>query len=62
VVDPVAKNTPANRAIDQLNRKLAADARVQSVLISMADGLTVCRKLYVPSMDNRRMTDSRRLL
>ena len=33
VVDPVKKNTPTNRAIDQLNRKLAADSRVQSVLI-----------------------------
>jgi len=62
LVHPVAKNTPTNRAIDQLNRKLAVDTRVQSVLIPMADGLTVCRKLYTPGMDGRRMTDSRRLL
>jgi caffeoyl-CoA O-methyltransferase len=51
VVDPVEKNTPTNRAIDQLNRKLAADSRVQSVLIPIADGLVVCRT-----------TESRRLL
>ncbi len=59
VVDPVQKNTPTNRAIDQLNRKLAADNRVQSVLIPMADGLSVCRKLYVAGVDGRRMSDSR---
>jgi len=62
VVHPVEKNTPTNRAIDQLNRKLAADSRVQSVLIPMADGLVVCRKLYTPGTDGRRMSDSRRLL
>jgi caffeoyl-CoA O-methyltransferase len=60
VVDPVGKNTHATRAIDQLNRKLATDARVQSVLIPMADGLVICRKLYAPGMDGRRMTDMRR--
>ena len=62
VVHPVQKNTPTNRAIDQLNRKLAADNRIQSVLIPMADGLVVCRKLYAVGTDTRRMTDSRRLL
>jgi len=62
VVHPVQKNTPTNRAIDQLNRKLAVDSRVQSVLIPMADGLYVCRKLAPPGGDTRRMTDSRRLL
>jgi caffeoyl-CoA O-methyltransferase len=62
VVHPVEKNTPTNRAIDQLNRKLAADSRIQSVLIPMADGLVVCRKLYVAGLDGRRMTESRRLL
>ena len=62
VVHPVEKNTPTNRAIDQLNRKLAADSRVQSVLIPMADGLVVCRKLYTPGSDGRRMNESRRLL
>jgi caffeoyl-CoA O-methyltransferase len=62
VAHPVERNQPANRAIDQLNRKLATDSRVQSVLIPMADGLAVCRKLFVAGMDGRRMTDSRRLL
>jgi caffeoyl-CoA O-methyltransferase len=62
LVHPVAKNTPTNRAIDQLNRKLAADTRIQSVLIPMADGLTVCRKLYTPGIDGRRTTDSRRVI
>lgn len=47
VVDPIAKNTPENRAIDQLNRKLAADHRVQSVLISVADGLHLCLKKQI---------------
>jgi len=62
VVHPVAKTQPVNRAIDQLNRKLATDNRVQTVLIPMADGLTVCRKLYTPGSDGRRMSESRRLL
>jgi len=61
VVDPIAKNTPVNRAIDQLNRKLAVDIRVQSVLLPIADGLYVCRKLPTPGGEVRRMTDSRRL-
>jgi caffeoyl-CoA O-methyltransferase len=62
VVDPVERNMPANRAIDQLNRKLAADGRVQSVLVPMADGLVICRKLYSPGTETRRMSDTRRLL
>lgn len=33
------------RAIDKLNKKLARDARVQAVLLPVADGLTFCRKL-----------------
>ena len=41
VVDP--KND-RDRAIDALNRKLAADARVDSVLLPVADGLNLCRK------------------
>jgi len=62
LVDPAYKNTPSNRAIDQLNRKLATDNRVQSVLIPMADGLVVCRKLLTPGVDGRRLTtDTRRL-
>lgn len=32
------------RALDALNRKLAADQRVQSVLLPVADGLQLCRK------------------
>jgi caffeoyl-CoA O-methyltransferase len=45
VIDPVARTEPSIRAIDDLNRKLADDSRVQSVLISVADGLHLCRKL-----------------
>lgn len=44
VLDPDKKFTPANRAIDELNRKLAVDPRVQAVLLPIADGLTLCRK------------------
>ena len=62
LVDPVQKNTPTNRAIDQLNRKLAADGRVQSVLVPMADGLVVCRKLSTPGVDGRRLTSDTRQL
>lgn len=32
------------RALDALNQKLAADERVESVLLPIADGLNVCRK------------------
>lgn len=32
------------RALDALNKKLAADDRVESVLLPLADGLNVCRK------------------
>lgn len=38
-------NDPAGSAIDALNRKLARDVRVQSVLIPIADGIQLCRKL-----------------
>jgi caffeoyl-CoA O-methyltransferase len=62
VVHPVQRTTPVNRAIDQLNRKLANDGRVQSVLLPIADGLVVCRKLYTPGIDGRRMSESRRLV
>jgi caffeoyl-CoA O-methyltransferase len=61
VVDPIARNQPSIRAIDQLNRKLAVDSRVQTVLIPMADGLTICRKLPPPSGETRRLSDSRRV-
>jgi caffeoyl-CoA O-methyltransferase len=33
----------SGRAIDQLNRKLARDRRVESVLLSVGDGLQLCR-------------------
>jgi caffeoyl-CoA O-methyltransferase len=35
----------AGRAIDKLNRKLALDDRVECVLLPIADGLQLCRKL-----------------
>lgn len=34
-----------DRALDALNQKLARDTRVTSVLLPLADGLNVCRKL-----------------
>jgi caffeoyl-CoA O-methyltransferase len=34
---------PNGRAIDQLNRKLAKDRRVESVLLSIGDGVQLCR-------------------
>jgi predicted O-methyltransferase YrrM len=36
---------PGGAAIDALNRKLASDPRVESVLLPIADGLNLCRKL-----------------
>jgi caffeoyl-CoA O-methyltransferase len=45
ILEPVEKQTVEARAINQLNRKLARDPRVQSVLIPVADGLNLCRKL-----------------
>jgi caffeoyl-CoA O-methyltransferase len=44
VIDPAQKDNPSVRAIDQLNHKLAADTRVEAVLIPVADGLYICRK------------------
>jgi caffeoyl-CoA O-methyltransferase len=35
---------PNGRAIDALNHKLAKDDRVEAVLLSIADGIQVCRK------------------
>ena len=35
----------SGRAIDKLNRKLAQDDRVECVLLPIADGLQLCRKL-----------------
>ena len=45
VIDPVEKTRPVVRAIDAMNRKLARDPRIQSAMISVADGLHLCRKL-----------------
>ena len=45
MIDPMERNSLGGRAIDLLNRKLASDSRVQAVLISVADGLYLCRKL-----------------
>jgi caffeoyl-CoA O-methyltransferase len=61
VVNPVARNLHPTKAIDQLNRKLATDLRVHSVLVPIADGLMICRKLFVAGHEGRRMTDTRRL-
>lgn len=35
---------PIGRAVDALNSKLANDPRVETVLLSIADGIQVCRK------------------
>jgi caffeoyl-CoA O-methyltransferase len=45
VVDPVGRTEPGTRAVDELNRKLATDPRIQSVMIPIADGLHLVRKL-----------------
>jgi caffeoyl-CoA O-methyltransferase len=44
VLAPATEDKNA-QALAALNEKLASDQRVESVLISMADGLNVCRKL-----------------
>jgi caffeoyl-CoA O-methyltransferase len=41
VVDPKDESA---QAIDRLNKKLCSDPRVESVLLTVADGLMVCRK------------------
>jgi caffeoyl-CoA O-methyltransferase len=61
VTDPVGRNQPINRALDALNRKLAADSRVQTVLMPMADGFTICRKLPAPGTESRHRFDARQL-
>src|SRR5204863_9976775 len=43
-------NQASGRAIDKLNRKLARDNRVESVLLPIADGLQLCRKRCSPSL------------
>ena len=56
VVHPVAKTRPINRAVDALNRKLSTDTRVQSVLIPMSDGMSICRKIFIVGGDGRRIS------
>lgn len=43
VVSP-AENDEKAKAADALNRKLAGDPRVDSVLLTIGDGITLCRK------------------
>jgi caffeoyl-CoA O-methyltransferase len=45
VIDPAKRHASATRAINQLNYKLATDHRVQSIMLPVADGLHLCRKL-----------------
>jgi caffeoyl-CoA O-methyltransferase len=45
VLGPAKEKTLETKTIDTLNHKLAIDPRVQSVLIPVADGLNLCRKL-----------------
>jgi caffeoyl-CoA O-methyltransferase len=42
VVDPKDESA---RAIDSLNTKLSADPRIECVLLAVADGLMICRKI-----------------
>ncbi len=59
--DPSLRNKPINRAMDAINRKLAADSRVQVVLPPVADGLNICRKMPPPNAEIRRVIDTRQL-
>ncbi|MBI4662664.1 MAG: class I SAM-dependent methyltransferase [Verrucomicrobia bacterium] len=38
------RDDPSGRAIDAMNRKLASDSRVETVLLPVADGIQLCRK------------------
>jgi predicted O-methyltransferase YrrM len=40
--DPI--QDPNGLAIDALNRKLARDSRIETVLLPVADGIQFCRK------------------
>lgn len=40
----LVESDPLGKAIDRLNRKLAKDPRVETVLLPIADGLQLCRK------------------
>src|SRR2546427_3255221 len=39
------RGNAGSRAIDRLNRKLARDSRIECVLLPVADGIQICRKL-----------------
>ncbi len=62
VIDPERKNDPDTRAIDELNQKLAKDPRLQTVLLPISDGLTICRRIPLLGNDARRLTETRRLM
>ncbi len=61
MVDPNLRNKPINRAMDAFNRKLATDSRVQVVLLPIADGMTICRRMPPPGSELRRSIDTRQL-
>jgi caffeoyl-CoA O-methyltransferase len=61
LAEPGLKSKPINRAMDALNRKLAADPRVQVVLLPIADGMTICRRMPAPNAEIRRVIDTRQL-
>jgi caffeoyl-CoA O-methyltransferase len=61
VADPTLRPKPINRAVDALNRKLATDSRVQVVLLPIADGMTICRRMPPPGAEMRRGIDARQL-
>lgn len=45
VVEPLSKNDKSTQALLRYNRKLADDQRVETVLLPIRDGLTLCRVL-----------------
>ena len=61
MVDPTLRNKPINRAMDAFNHKLANDSRVQVVLLPIADGMTICRRMPAPGAELRRVIDTRQL-
>jgi caffeoyl-CoA O-methyltransferase len=48
VLDPAQKTSPGVRVIHDLNQKLAVDSRVQTLMLPLVDGITLCRKLPPP--------------
>jgi caffeoyl-CoA O-methyltransferase len=44
LVGTTPMSDPNGRAVDALNRKLAQDSRIETVLLSIADGIQFCRK------------------